>query len=174
VILVTPVLDVLAGGLLQSHEAGLIALPAVLMIVPPFVSQAGALGGIFSSRVASKLHLGVVGPRARPESPAIVDASLVAAAGIAVFAFIGASAFVLSDVTHLAHPGPTRMIGGTVLAGAATIPIMLVVSYAIAVLSTRFGLDPDDHGVPVITSVMDLTGVAVFLVAMTTIGVTGG
>jgi mgtE-like transporter len=174
VILATPVLDVLAGGLLQSHEVRLLALPAVLAIVPPFVSQAGALGGIFSSRVASKLHLGVVGPRARPEPPALVDASLVAAAGLAMFAFIGASAFVLSDLTHLAHPGPTRMIGGTVLAGAATIPIMLVVSYAVAVLSTRFGLDPDNHGVPVITSVMDLTGVAIFLVAMTAIGVTGG
>jgi mgtE-like transporter len=174
VILATPVLDVLAGGLLQRHEVSLLAFPAVLAIVPPFVSQAGALGGIFSSRVASKLHLGVVGPRAWPAPPALLDAALVAAAGLAVFAFIGAAALGLSDITDLAHPGPFRMIGGTLLAGAATIPIMLVVSYAVAVVSTRFGLDPDNHGVPVITSVMDLTGVVVFLAAMTVVGVTGG
>jgi cation transporter-like permease len=42
------------------------------------------------------------------------------------------------------------------------------------VFSSRFGLDPDNHGVPIITSVMDLSGVAAFLVAMTIVGVTGG
>jgi mgtE-like transporter len=51
---------------------------------------------------------------------------------------------------------------------------MLVVSYEIAVSTSRFGLDPDNHGVPIITSVMDLFGVAAFLVAMTVVGVTGG
>jgi mgtE-like transporter len=174
VILVTPVLDVVAGGLLQGHEARLLTIPAVLMIVPPFVSQAGALGGIFSSRVASKLHLGVVRARVWPEPPALADASLVAVAGVAVFTFIGTVAVALSSLTHVAHPGAAQLVGGTVIAGALTIPVALVVSYAIALLASRSGLDPDNHGVPIITSVMDLAGIAIFLAAMSAIGALHG
>ena len=65
------------------------------------------------------------------------------------------------------------MIGGTVLAGvpraarsrwssATTSPI----------LTTRFGLDPDNHGVPTITATLDLTGVAAVLFVMSVLGVT--
>lgn len=174
VILLTPILDVMAGGLLRGHEPQLLAVPALLMIVPPFVSQAGALGGIFASRVASKLHLGLIAPRARPEITALLDASLVVVSGLAVFTLIGAVAFALAGLTHLGHPGAGAMIGGTMLAGAMTLPLVLAVGYGVAILASRSGLDPDNAGVPIITSVMDLGGVAAFLVAMTILGVTGG
>jgi mgtE-like transporter len=173
VILMTPILDVAAGGLLQAHETRLLALPAVLSVVPPFVSQAGALGGIFSSRTASKLQLGMIHPRAWPDPPVLIDATIVAALGLTVFVLIGVVSLALADLTDLAHPGPGRMIGGTVLAGALTLPITLVVSYTVAVLTARFGLDPDNAAVPIITSVMDLSGIAAFLVAMTLVGVIG-
>jgi mgtE-like transporter len=173
VILLTPILDVLAGGLLQSHQTRLVALPALLLMVPPLVSQAGALGGIFSSRIASKLQVGVIRPAGWPEPPALLDASLIVVLGLAVFTLIGVAALGLAVTTHLAHPGGGRMIGGALLAGAMTLPVTLGVSYEIAILTSRFGLDPDNAGVPIITSVMDLAGIAAFLVAMTILGVTG-
>ncbi len=174
VILLTPILDVFAGGLLQAHEPKLLAVPALLLVVPPFVSQAGALGGIFSSRIASKLELGLIRPLVRPEPPALLDASLVVGFGLVVFTLIGAIASMLATATHLASPGIGRMIGGTLLAGALTLPLTIVVSYGVAIASTRHGLDPDNAGVPIITSVMDLSGVAAFLIAMSAIGVSGG
>ncbi len=99
VILLTPVLDVLAGGLLQSNQTRLVALPALLLMVPPLVSQAGALGGIFSSRIASKLQVGVIRPAGWPEAPALLDASLVVVLGLAVFILIGVVAFGLAVAT---------------------------------------------------------------------------
>ena len=50
-------------------------------------------------------------------------------------------------------------------------PLILVVGYYLAVLTSRFGLDPDNHGVPIITSVMDLAGVVALLLAMSLSGV---
>ena len=44
--------------------------------------------------------------------------------------------------------------------------------YYLAVVTSRFGLDPDNHGVPIITSVMDLAGVACVLFVMSLLGVT--
>jgi mgtE-like transporter len=172
VILLTPLLDIAAGALLQSRQDGLTAVPAVLILIPPFVSQAGALGGILSSRLSSKLQLGVIDPRGWPAVPALIDASLVIVFGVGIFAFIGSAAFALAHVTGLPNiPTARELIGGTLLAGLMVLPAILVVGYEIAIVTSRFGLDPDDHSVPIITSVMDLAGVAAVLVAMGLLGV---
>ena len=68
-ILLTPILDVMAGTLLRANEVRLALVPVLLAVIPPFVSQAGALGGIFSSRISSKLQLGVITPAAGPRRP---------------------------------------------------------------------------------------------------------
>jgi len=171
-ILLTPILDVLAGQLQQARLGQLTAVPVLLAVIPPFVSQAGALGGIFSSRITSKMQLGVITPRGRPEIPAIVDASIVAALSVVVFLLIGAVGWVLGTVTGLPNvPAAATLIGGTLLAGIVVTPITILASYYLAIVTYRFGLDPDNQGVPIITSVMDLAGVAVLLLVMTSSGV---
>jgi mgtE-like transporter len=172
IITLVPLLDILAGALLEERRPAIQAVPGVLMMIPPFVSQAGALGGILSSRLTSKLRLGVIGPRGWPQPPAIVDGSLVVIFGVTVFATIGAAAWALSELTGLGHPGAMTMIAATLLAGLMTLPITLAVGYYVAVLSSRAGLDPDNHGVPMITSLMDLVGVGCILLAMSVSGVT--
>jgi len=171
-ILLTPILDIVAGSLQQAREHQLFAVPVLLALIPPFVSQAGALGGIFSSRIASKLQIGVITPRGRPETPALVDATIVTALSLAVFALIGVIAWVLGTVTGLeGMPGAWPLIGGTLLAGVLVTPVTILAGYYLAVVTYRFGLDPDNQGVPIITSVMDLTGVALILFVMTSSGV---
>ncbi|HEU4354219.1 MAG TPA: magnesium transporter [Actinomycetota bacterium] len=170
--LLTPILDVLAGGLQQARAGELLAVPVLLALIPPFVSQAGALGGIFSSRIASKLQIGVITARGRPEPPALVDAGVVAGLSLLVFTLIGVVAYGLGVLTGL--PGmhaPVRLIGSTMLAGLIVTPITIVASYYLAIVTYRFGLDPDNQGVPIITSVMDLAGVGCILVVMSLSGV---
>ncbi len=172
VILLTPILDILAGTLLRARQEQLVAVPVLLALIPPFVSQAGALGGIFTSRTASKLQIGVMTARGLPEIPALVDASIVSALSIAVFATVGVVAYALGVATDLVGmPSLPALVGGTVLAGLIVTPITLVAGYYLAIGTFRFGLDPDDQSVPIITSVMDLAGVAVLLFVMTSLGV---
>ncbi len=172
VILLTPILDVLAGTLLRARQEQLVAVPVLLALIPPFVSQAGALGGIFTSRTASKLQIGVITARGLPEIPALVDASIVSALSIAVFAMVGVVAYVLGVATDLVGmPSLSTLVGGTLLAGLIVTPITLIAGYYLAIGTFRFGLDPDDQSVPIITSVMDLAGVAVVLFVMTSLGV---
>ena len=171
VVALSPLLDIFAGALLQAHSGELQAVPAVLILIPPFVSQAGALGGILSSRLSSKLQLGVITPNGRPEIPAIVDGGIVVVLGVAVFTAIGAVSWALSTLTAGADPGAAALIGATLLAGVLVLPVTLVVGYYVAVLTSRFGIDPDNQGVPIITSLLDLAGVAAILLAMRTSGV---
>jgi mgtE-like transporter len=63
------------------------------------------------------------------------------------------------------------MVGGTLITGLVATVVTIMVSYYIAILTTRFGLDPDNHAVPIITSVMDLVGVLTFLFVLSLLGV---
>ncbi|HJQ73078.1 MAG TPA: magnesium transporter [Actinomycetota bacterium] len=171
VVALAPLLDIVAGALLQAHGGELQAVPAVLILIPPFISQAGALGGILSSRLSSKLQLGVITSRGRPEIPALVDGAIVVVLGVAVFTTIGAVSWALSRLTDGPDPAAAALIGATMLAGAIVLPITLVVGYYLAVLTSRYGIDPDNQGVPFITSLLDLAGVAAILLVMRTSGV---
>jgi mgtE-like transporter len=171
VILLTPLLDIAAGALLQAKAPALEALAGLYVVIPPFVSQAGALGGILSSRLSSKLQLGLITPRGLPERPAVIDASVVVLLGFTIFTLIGSVGFALATLFGQPTPGALQMIGGTVLAGLLILPMILVVGYYLAVLTARSGLDPDNHAVPIVTSMMDLAGVVAVLVAMSLSGV---
>jgi mgtE-like transporter len=168
---VVPIFDVFAGALLQAREASLTAVAGVLILIPPFVSQAGALGGILSSRLASKLQLGVITPRGRPEPPAVVDGSIVVGAGVIVFTCIGAVAGLIALAVGLPSPGVDTMMGVALVAGLLALPVILLAGYYVAVGTARFGLDPDNFGVPVLTSLMDLVGVACLLFVLSVSGV---
>ena len=172
VILLTPILDVLAGSLLRARQDELVLVPVLLALIPPFVSQAGALGGIFASRTTSKLQIGVITASGLPETPALIDASIVVALAVTVFFMVGVIAFGLGEATGLPGMPPFgTLVGGTFLAGLIVTPITLAASYYLAIGTYRFGLDPDNQSVPIITSVMDLAGIAVVLFVMTSLGV---
>jgi mgtE-like transporter len=143
----------------------------LLILIPPFVSQAGALGGIFASRISSKLQIGVITPRGLPETPALVDGTIVFALAAVVFSLIGTIAVGLSALTGHAPISPWRVITGSLAAGMIATPVTIVVSYYLAIVTYRFGLDPDNQTVPIITSVMDLAGVACVLFVMSVSGV---
>ena len=171
VIMLTPVLDILAGTVIEARLDRFTELPGLLLLVPPFVASAGSLGGILSSRLSSKLQLGLIRPRGAPEALAYLDSSLIVGFGIVVFTFMGALALGYSALAGLAHPGAVPMVAGTLVAGLLAVGIAIIVSYYVAIMTTRFGLDPDNHSVPIITSVMDLTGIICFLFALAIFGV---
>src|SRR4051812_32262713 len=62
VILLTPILDIRAGTVVEHRIERFTTFPALLVIIPPLVSNAGALGGVLSSRLSTKLHLGLLTP----------------------------------------------------------------------------------------------------------------
>jgi mgtE-like transporter len=103
----------------------------------------------------------------------VLDASLVGLSGVGIFLFIGVAGLFLSIVTGKAHPGASAMVGGTFVTGLIVTVVAIFVAYYVAVVTSRFGLDPDNHSVPIITSAMDLVGVVSFLFVLSIFGVTG-
>ena len=60
---------------------------------------------------------------------------------------------------------------GTLLTGLISTLVAIAVACDVAILTVRFGFDPDNTGVPLITSSMDLAGVISFLLVLSFLGV---
>lgn len=165
------IMGTLAGTVLSARLESLIANPALLVVVPPFVAACGALGGILSARLASQLHLGLVTPRRLPDRPALLDGTLVLLLALAAFAGVGALSEFAAAVTGLESPGVAALVAVALLGGMLATALLFLVAYYAATTSYRFGLDPDNYGVPVVTATMDLLGILCLVTAIATLGI---
>lgn len=171
VLVVAGTVDVLAGLSIEKRLESFLVYPALLVLVPPFLEDAGALGGILSARLSSKLHLGVIDPRSFPQRAARRDAAAVFLFAVPAFSLVALSAHVAAAVTGLASPGPLPMLAVSLLAGVVATAFAVFVAYYGAVASFRLGLDPDNHGIPLVTSSMDLIGAFALILAIVVVGV---
>ncbi len=172
VLVLAGTIDVIAGITVQKRIESFLLYPALLVLVPPFLEDAGALGGILSSRIATKLHLGTVDLSRSPWRAAAEDVLLVAVYAIPVFFLLGISADIVSAVFDLASPGSLQMIGVSMLAGVFATTAAVAVGYYGAVATYRLGLDPDNHGIPIVTSSLDFLGAVSLILAIVILGLT--
>ncbi|MDQ1475959.1 MAG: mgtE-like transporter [Actinomycetota bacterium] len=164
--------DVLAGMTIQKRFESFLTYPALIVLVPPFLEDSGSLGAILSARVSTRLHLGTLGEGRSPWRAASDDVLLVYLYAVPVFVFLGVSSIIGAHVVHFRSPGALRMLGVSVLAGFLATTASVVVGYYSAVLTYRNGLDPDNHGIPIVTSSLDLLGALSLILAIVLLGLT--
>lgn len=170
-LVVAGTIDIFAGLVVEARLDRFLTFPALLVLIPPFLEAAGALGGILSSRLASKLHLGVIVARGRPDAVALLDFSIIFLFAAVTFFLTGISAHLASVIVGLASPGVLTIVGISMLAGLMATVSAVGVAYYSAVVTFRRGLDPDNFGIPLITSSMDFVGVIALIIALVTFGV---
>lgn len=166
------VLSTLAGVAVQKQLAVFAALPALLVLQPAFVSSAGALGGILSSRVATNLHLGLVEPTVRPGREVRREALLVFALALPVFVFNGLGADVVARLLGQDGPGLWRMVLASLIGGVFAVAFVVALAYYGTIAAWRVNVDPDTYGIPVVTASVDFVGVVALIVTITALGIT--
>jgi len=170
VLAIAGAVDVIAGITIEKRIESFLVYPALLVLVPSFLEDAGALGGILSARIATKLHLGTMDLSRSPWRAAGEDILLVFAYALPTFLLLGVSADVVAALFDLTSPGALEMIGVSLLAGTFATTAAVLVGYYGAVATYRLGLDPDNHGIPLVTSSMDLVGAFALVLALVLLG----
>ena len=164
-------ISAMAGITIEKQLDSFLTFPALLVLLPAFLSSAGALGGILSSRLGSKLHLGLVSSDTIPSRAARRDIAVVAVLAAPTFLYNAVGAHLVGTALGQASPGLGRMVLVTVVGGVVAVAFVLAVAYYGTVAAFRLGVDPDTYGIPVVTSSVDFAGAFALVLAIVTLGV---
>lgn len=164
-LLVAGVMSTLAGLIINSRLEGFLMLPALLVMVPLFLEDNNALGGILTSRLSSMLHTGMFDPGMFPGKQIIPNFLLIYIYSLVVFPLVGVSAYVASILMGIGSPGLGSMIFISTSAGLIAVTIVNLVGYYVAITAHKLRLDPDNHSIPMMSSIVDASG-AMCLVAV--------
>ncbi len=149
-----------SGLILVKKLEAIIGVAGILTLIPAFLEDGGAIGGILAAKFSTGLHLGSIEYRILPDIDSVVLFLFAHVLGAFIFLLIGTFSYFINVVIGLQTPPLSVMVIGSVIAGEALILIMNFLVYYLSMISYRVGLDPDNVVIPLITSVMDVLGVA--------------
>ena len=160
VLIVLTAIELGSGLVLDTFESTLLRFPSLLVLVPVTIGMAGNLGSILAARLSTAMHLGLLSFDVADERLA-GNAVATLALAVTVFPLVGAGAWAVQAVL-----GGTRLPLSTVVAvaltsGVALAGLAVVVTTVTTYAAYRYGLDPDDVVIPVVTNVCDVLGVLV-------------
>ncbi|MGB4596348.1 MAG: magnesium transporter [Candidatus Methanoculleus thermohydrogenotrophicum] len=157
------ILGTLAGLTYSLNLDDLVMFAAFLILIPPFMGGLGSIGGILGSSLSTGMHTGEINPRPLPERGVVhhfIISYLYTLVLLPLLALIAHGAAVLMGLNS---PGLGMLVVISLVAGLVVMTLVNGVAYVTASLSFRYGLDPDNFGIPVITSLIDLIGAATLM-----------
>ena len=175
ILALTGTVTILVGVAFEDRSEQFTTLLALSILLPAFLQEGGALGGILSSRLSSKIHLGLLAPRGVPSMTAFKDFVLIYTFAVGVYLFVGAASHGLAVTLFPegSSPGLLSMMGLALLAGLIATTAAVLAAYYGSVASYRLGLDPDTYGIPIITATVDLLGFIGLIIALILFGLAG-
>ncbi|MFB6221207.1 MAG: magnesium transporter [Halolamina sp.] len=153
------VLQMVSGSVLEQYEEVLLTYPALLILVPVQIGTAGNLGSIMCSRLSTGLHLGTF--ELSVDNPGVrANSGAVAGLGLTVYTLVGIGAWAIAQALggslELVQVMTISLVSGMLL-------VLFVIGVSLAAVSAsyRWGYNPDDTAIPVVTNVCDITGVLI-------------
>jgi mgtE-like transporter len=146
------------GTSLVKYTSSLVAYPSVLASLPALMQASGSISCVFASKISTRLHLGLYNPSYTPSEgfsdfilysiflylPAY---SLVGVIGVGGAFFMGLPTTIMTTFKIV------------FLSGAILLPIILMLSHLLSVVTFKHGWDPDNVTLPLLTALMDLFSV---------------
>lgn len=171
VLLVAGSLSLIAGIVLERSIDRFLTFSVLIVLLPGYLSTAGALGGILSNRLSTKVHLGLVEPARIPRGEARSDIRVTFVLALPIFVFLALLGGSFGELAGRSSPGLLLLIAVAATGGMVATAFVTLVAYYGTFVAVRFGLDPDSHGVPLVSASLDVVGAATLIGALVLWGV---
>jgi mgtE-like transporter len=166
ILLVAGSLSLVAGIVLERSIDRFLAFSVLVVILPGYLAAGGALGGILANRLSTKVHLGLIKPARIPQGDARLDIRRTYGLALPIFTFLALLAGSIGVALGKTSPGLLRLVGAAVTGGLLATTFVCIVAYYGTLLVVRFGLDPDNHGIPLVSASLDVVGSATLIIAL--------
>ncbi|MBA7632590.1 hypothetical protein ES703_40139 [subsurface metagenome] len=169
-------LSLVAGGLISIFTPQFKAFPWILALFPPVLTIRGGIGGIFSGNLATMLHIGLIRPQMRKNTP--VYYQLISS----IFVITLVDTLIMGGVSFLLNLALGRVSVQHLLIFLVVPPVACVTAMAvsipltmmIAIMTFRRGLDPDILVYPILASVNDIVVSTIFVATVFLVLLGGG
>ncbi len=157
-------MGILVGQILNSREKNLISMPAILILIPSLIKIGGDTGSMLGARLSSAFHMGL-GDNIK--SNPVAHNSVIAASIVGFVSSISVTILVFLASSFLGFEMPFfTLLKISSIAMVIELSVVYCATIAIAFISHRFGIDPDDTVIPFIASLGDLVGVTGIFIAL--------
>ncbi len=164
------IMDLVAGITIEKRFNGLLQYPVLLILLPGFLNKAGSIGGVLSSRLSTKFHLGLRSPDALPRGVGS-DFTMAFSLAVPVFFVAALTAQFGGAITGDAGPGFLGLLAATLIGGMIVSLCLVIIAYYSTVIAVRLGLDPDTYGIPIVSSSLDFVGAFALILGLVWVGI---
>ncbi|MCF2137105.1 MAG: magnesium transporter [Candidatus Thorarchaeota archaeon] len=157
-----------AGGLLAVFLVVFTRVPWAILVFPGILSTRGAVGGLFSGRLSTALHIGSIRPSVLHNTPeyynllkSVVLLTLTSAVSMSVVASIFGLFIIGTTIAD-------AFIMITVVMTTMGISLIVIspVTIGVSVISVRKGLDPDVITYPIVSTVADILVTVCYIIIL--------
>ncbi len=163
VLMICGLLEMFAGSALVINVEKILEKAGILTIVPGFLENGGALGGILAARLSTKLHLGEIEPKPIPSMKVIKEFIKVFVVSLIIYPTLGFYGYFVALLLKLPIPSLHIVFLSVLVAGIMLLAVTIFMVYFVSIISFKRGLDPDNITIPLITSGIDATGMFILL-----------
>ncbi len=171
VLMAAGTLSLFAGTVLERSIDRFLTFSVLIVLLPGYLAVGGALGGILANRLATKVHLGLIEASPIPTGNARDDIRITYGLALPIFTLLAVLAGSLGLALGRTSPGLFALVGSAVTGGLLATTFVCLVAYYGTLVVVRFGLDPDNHGIPMVSASLDLVGSATLILALMVWGV---
>ena len=152
-------LELATGVLIENEEGKLIEYAVLMLMMTAFLNEGNALSGMLTSRISSMFHMGTMPRTKTPPMEAAENFGIMYILALSTFIYIMLIAFVCqpNDIGFL------TLFAIVIISGLIITTIINFLSYYVAYAALKFRLDPDDHCIPVTSSLMDVLSTVVLM-----------
>ncbi len=152
-------LELATGILIENEEAKLIEYAVLMLMMTAFLNEGNALSGMLTSRISSMFHMGTM-PRTKfPPRETLDNYSMMYMLALVTFLYIMGIAFAVKsgDIEFI------TLLTIVLISALIITTIINILSYYVALAALKFRLDPDDHCIPITSSLMDVISTVVLM-----------
>lgn len=171
VMLFAGTLSALSGLLLETNLHIILAVPIILTLIPAFLEEGGNIGNILSSRIATKLHTGQLDAKLSIDEEIkheIINSYILS---LMIFPVVSVLVYIFGGFIGIGGLPLHRLLFTATIAGLILTTIVVLVSFAVSIISFRYKINPDNVTIPMITGTADIIGVFTVLLVMESFGI---
>ncbi len=167
ILIICAIIELAAGKVFEGMKESLtVALPGLIVMIPPLLGLRGNINGALASRLGTALHSGVIEAKFSLSDELKVNLASSLILSFLAATTIGIMSSVVGILTGIQSIDIFSLLKIAVIAGVFSGIILAAMTVPVSVISFSRGWDPDNVTAPLMATIGDLLTILAIMMAV--------